>query len=293
MQSSLTTAANTNAFPLAEMNRLRKRAVRAREITDTPPEQWSKSTTDPMALLAVFAPLWLREGYVLRAYQYRHGGDGHGVVWAMRADAVFPEPAQCRQEDELPVGTYLRMMAARQAEPFSRSAWLSAPKPPAALNDCMAAVEGDGSPWSYLCASLLARELREFGAMWHACDWSTHIILDRNPLGDRRIGELGSLRIPSGGPEHWTWLEAEPGDWRPQVTLDAQAASVTFFTFDGLRRQVLCRHTDRYVANQYCFTTESKPIAMGPKGYVFGCNRPLTVADDPLRPELWSTRAAR
>jgi len=45
----------------------------------------------------------------------------------------------------------------------------------------MAAIEGDGSPESYIQASLLARELREFGVRWHGCDWSTQEILDKNP----------------------------------------------------------------------------------------------------------------
>ena len=34
----------------------------------------------------------------------------------------------------------------------------------------MQAIEGDGSPWSYLSASILSREAEEFGAMWHGVD---------------------------------------------------------------------------------------------------------------------------
>jgi len=31
----------------------------------------------------------------------------------------------------------------------------------------MDGIDGDGSGWSYLCASLFAREIAELGAMWH------------------------------------------------------------------------------------------------------------------------------
>jgi hypothetical protein len=35
------------------------------------------------------------------------------------------------------------------------------------LDDFMDAIEGDGSAWSYLSASLFAREAAELGALWH------------------------------------------------------------------------------------------------------------------------------
>ena len=36
---------------------------------------------------------------------------------------------------------------------------------------------GTSAAWAYMCASILARELAEFGAMWHGCDWDTHTIV--------------------------------------------------------------------------------------------------------------------
>jgi len=41
------------------------------------------------------------------------------------------------------------------------------PRPHGALDDFMDAIEGDGSAWSYLSASLFAREAAELGALWH------------------------------------------------------------------------------------------------------------------------------
>ena len=45
----------------------------------------------------------------------------------------------------------------------------------------MQAIEGDGSPWSYLSASILSREAVEFGAVWHGCVWSDQTILSKPP----------------------------------------------------------------------------------------------------------------
>ena len=133
----------TTIFPLRDVRQLQKRAVKAREIALPAPEGWSKSSVNPMDVLAVFEPLWIRKGHILRAYQHREANDGHGVVWAMPADADFPDPEKC---------------------PLTENVLCGPPKPSTALADFMQAVKGDGSPWSYFCASLLGRELRELGA---------------------------------------------------------------------------------------------------------------------------------
>ena len=153
----------TTTFPLTKLQRLRKRAATLARPSRDGPEGWSKSNVDPMKVLAVFKEsLWIKDGLILRAYQFRDGmGNGNGVVWAMPVDADCPEPSECRRQ---------------------RDRFLQPPKPPAALADMMKAIDGDGSPWSYLCASLLARELAEFGAMWHGCGWSEHAILGTNPF---------------------------------------------------------------------------------------------------------------
>ena len=108
-----------------------------------------------MNLLGVFTALRVKPGFVLRAYQFRSGGNGNGVVWAMPTDALLPEPSEC---------------------PRLTDQFLEPPKPPLALDDLMDAIEGDGTPWSYLSSSLFAREAQEVGAMWHGCHWSTHKI---------------------------------------------------------------------------------------------------------------------
>ena len=234
----------TNTFPLSDVRRLRERAVKAREITAFAPEGWSKSSINPMDVLAVFEPLRIKDGYILRAYHYRENTDAHGFVWAMPVDADFPEPQHCPRDNVL----------------------LGTPKPPTAFEDFMEAIEGDGSPWSYFCASLLGRELRELGAALHGCNWSTHAILDKNPLTEPSQSE--ARHSPSGGQEQWTWLEPEPSQWQPSVFGNDDSHTVTFLTFSGYRRESIYHHADWFSREAYRFTTQSTLVASGPSGYV-------------------------
>ena len=147
-------------FPIKKFQQLRQRAIQARQVSEGP-QGWSKSKVDSMKLLVAFSSLCLRKGFVMRAYEFRQRGNGNGIVWAMPENFAFPEPEKC---------------------PKLEDRFLEPPKPSGALNNVLEAVEGDGTPWSYLSASLFAREIAEFGAMWHGCNWSTHTILGDEPL---------------------------------------------------------------------------------------------------------------
>ncbi|MEQ8174547.1 MAG: hypothetical protein ABRQ26_05685 [Syntrophomonadaceae bacterium] len=124
------------------------------------PQGWSKSTLDPNCLIAYFPELKSKPDYKLVSYQFMEGSNGNGFVWAVPDDAVFPEPDHCETVDGI---SFLR--------------FLKVPKPPGALDNVMACIEGDGSPSSYLSASLFGREVKEFGAAWHGLRWDTHTIL--------------------------------------------------------------------------------------------------------------------
>ena len=198
-----------------------------------------------MAMLKPFNALRLKPGYVLRAYVFREGGNGNGIVWAMPVESVFPEPDQCSHIED------------RFLEP---------PKPAGAVNNYMDAVDGDGTPWSYLSASLLARELGEFGAAWHGCDWSTHRILGAAPWQD--TGEKGLLES-SGPASTWKWSEAIPTEWQPTVTVNATRVTVMFYTYTGYDQQGVVRHTDVYTRGKYRFKAKETRIGVGNAGYVF------------------------
>ena len=90
---------------------------------DEEPEGWSKSWHDPLKVVDLFKPLRVSKGYLLRAYLHREDGNGSGVVWAMPADAEYPEPKDC---------------------PRLEHHFLKAPKPWDALDDTMEAIEEIG-----------------------------------------------------------------------------------------------------------------------------------------------------
>lgn len=239
------------AFSVAKIAELREKAVALSQPLDEQEqlEGWSKSRVDPNKLVEIFAPLRLRKGYVLRAYVFREEGNGNAVVWAMPEDAAFPAPEDC---------------------PTLENHLLNAPKPWDALDDPMEAIEGDGSAWSYLAASLLRRELREFGAMWHGCNWQTHFLLDGDPW---KAGPPGEDTSPLEGPTseitEWTWLQPRPTQWGPQVRMENGHVTVMFHTYSGVEKESIYRHTDTYRAGKCRAKVQQEKIAEGPDGYSF------------------------
>lgn len=181
----------------------------------------------------------------MRGYQYRSGGNGSGVVWALPADAGWPSPAECVVE---------------------HGEFLSAPRPSGALDNFMDAMEGDQTPWSLICASLFAREAAEIGAMWHGVSWAVQTIFGEEPWRVRPEASMGEL---AGQREDWTWLAPAPDDWRPAVEQDAERSTVTFFSFDPVGVQTLVRNMDTFVQGSLAFTPRRDENAHGFTGAIF------------------------
>ncbi len=190
------------SFSIRRVNRLRRAAERARAVpaddvdlpqVESPSDGWSASALRATELLRVFDVLWLKPGFALHACEFRAGSNGNGIIWAVPADAPLVAPDDCSRVED---------------------AWLQPPRPPKAV-PLMQALEGDGSPWSYLSASILSREAAEFGAIWHGCVWSDQTILskpprqadgqealdearDRSALAQRHVGPNGARLARSG-----------------------------------------------------------------------------------------------
>lgn len=227
-------------IPASRINHLRRAAATVARIPEETPQGWSKSRVDPARVLAIFNALRLKPGFTLAAYQFRARDNGNGVVWALPADADYPEPDRC------PRG----------------GGFLEAPEPAAALEDVMEAVDGDDTPWSYLRASIVSRELREFGAMWHGCHWSEHTILGSDPT--RRRSRM--THTPATG---WEWSGPRPTEWKPQILIGKDAVKVVFFTRCQLEQERIICHTDTFLPGQYRFSTEKTTLATGQGGFVF------------------------
>lgn len=241
--------ARAETFSAAKIKELREKVSKAVVTPEDTPEGWAKSRVNPNKLLDICAPLKIRKDFVLRAYTFREDQNGNGVVWAMPLNAEFPEPKDC---------------------PTLENHLLKAPKPSEALDDAMEAIEGDNSAWSYMAASLLRRELSEFGAVWHGSRWGTHAVLDDDPwkAGAAKADDLGMER-PHSAPDKWKWLEDRPKSYAPEVKVEKDHVTVTFYTYSGLEKERIYRHVDTYRPGKYRPKVVEKVIAEGPSGYAF------------------------
>ena len=70
-------------FHLEQIHRTERQAGTARRVSYEGPEDWSIGDVNPMDMFAVFESLQLKVDGTLRAYQFRSGYNGNGVVWGM------------------------------------------------------------------------------------------------------------------------------------------------------------------------------------------------------------------
>jgi len=240
-------------FTAAEIKQWRKKLNELSQLPEATPNGWSKSRIDPSRLLTVFPELQVREGYVLRAYVFKEEANSNGFVWALPADAEFPEPDDC---------------------PRLESHFLKPPKPFDALNDMMEVIAGDDSAESYLHASILRRELKEFGGGWHGIVWGMNTVLDDTPWNPPpRDEEDAGPMYPESMPAEWKWIAPKPESWKPEVRLEKDKAIVTFYSYTPLSAELdngeeekerIIRHTETYRRGKYRPLVLEKKLAEGP-----------------------------
>jgi hypothetical protein len=218
------------------LNALRRRAagswLRA-EVLDAPPG-WTVSRADAAQVLAPFEALKLKPGFKLAAFQYREGDDGNGLVLAL--------PAEASEE---------AVVAGGSIHP-----------PEGAPADLMDAIEGDGTPWGYLCASVFAREAREFGALGHGVRWlDAHLLSAAAWDPDRQpVPTFSNERVVLARGD-WAWNET-PETFDPTVTLeDGGVVEVLFHTYRGREEGRITQYLDGYPPRRYAFVTRETPLA--------------------------------
>lgn len=217
-----------------------------------PPPRWRKSLMPPEALVAQFEPfLEMKPGLRLVAYQ-EYGFDlgGIGVVYAIPTNARYPEPGRCM---------------------ISEGEGRVMPRPPEALDNPMEAIVPIGistdAPLTYLMASILAREIDEFGAYWHSIRWGNKTILINPPWRERKKRFAQSI-IPSPAKEEWV-SDREPSVWAPHVLEDKDSFTVVFNVYGAHGGIAVFEHRDVYAkGNGLTFSTTSEIIATAPNAGV-------------------------
>lgn len=199
------------------------------EQTDLLKNQWSISTFNPGSILLKLPGLWLKPQYRLVSYLYRGGADGTGLILAL------PET--------LSTTAHLQKALAQ--------ATIAQPPQPENAMPFMAAIDGDRSVASFMIASLLRRELQEFGAVGKRQTWTHHRLVQTLPA------KLS-----------WHWQSEMPKDWLPKaIVLPNGQAAVEFFSGRVNAQEVtLYRHLDRYPTDGYVGSGFDQVLAVGGRG---------------------------
>ncbi len=189
--------------------------------------QWYVSVMDPGVAFMKLPGLHLRSGYRLATYLYRQGEDGIGKTWAL------PES--------------LSAIANLEKALSDASTIQSPPKPLGSLEDFSTAIEGDRSPGSFLFASLLRREMAEFGYIGKNCIWNKHQLITAVPQ------QL-----------QWQWRTEGVKDLSPKVRILPEGrAIVEFFTCRVTPSIAIFQHLDQYSVGSYSAQQVDRPIAIG------------------------------
>jgi hypothetical protein len=195
---------------------------------------WFKSHENPENIVMGFSHLRIMRGYKLRAYQYRAGGNGNGVVWAIPIDKTLPDPTEHME-------------------------YIFKPKPDYVLTDFMEAVEGDRTPMSYLQASVVYHELHEFGAMWHGVSWGRDVIL---PDSQNEGSYMDCYE--------WDMLEEEPAIIEPHFYYNREGNPViVFYTINDIGTITLNRYIHVFSKDDYTVKVERTCIAEAGGGIIF------------------------
>ena len=211
-------------------------------LVGSPFNGWFASAYDVNDLIRVFDSLWLKAGFALHAYVYREGSNGNGIIWAVPADAPLVAPGEC---------------------PGLEDTWLGPPRPPGAVQ-LMQAIEGDGSPWSYLSASILCREAAEFGAVWHGCVWSDQTILSKPPRQADGQDADDEPKLTGDAPvSNWAWHGDIPRTWKPTYTDMGTTRKVVLNIHNPVGEEVVYRATDTYPVGSYDGKTETTLLCRG------------------------------
>ncbi|MEM1238552.1 MAG: hypothetical protein AAGI45_01805 [Cyanobacteria bacterium P01_H01_bin.26] len=191
--------------------------------------RWFISTVDASNVIKQLPGLTFHPNYCLVTYLYRvqkaNISHGRAATWAIAK----------------------RLSSTRQLEAALDLAGdhTNPPTPDGALLNYMTAVAGDLTAGSFLKASILQRELQEFGRCGQFNRWQHHRLIDTIP---QQCG--------------WQWRIQQPKNLAPTVHHLANGKlAVEFYTCRVASPIGIFRHIDRYPAKSYVAKANNQPIA--------------------------------
>lgn len=257
-----------NDFSAKEMDELRSRVREAK---------------DPDELLAVFPSLKLKQGYRLVTAHGRGLHEGSlSIVWAIPVSNYPPKIEECElinifklsRPFDIWSSCFDGMVTKWEDEENGEGPTYEILKPLGALDDLMDAIEGDQTPWSYLSASIFAREAAEFQPRWHAQIWRDYFILNDNPF-NYPTGYFDGFDPPLQSNENTCAFGLKnfktkpmPLTWNPAVIFNDKVITVRFYTFKFMGMEEIHCFTDTYGPEGYKFNFNYETIWRGRKGAV-------------------------
>ncbi|NEQ54485.1 MAG: hypothetical protein F6K11_30865 [Leptolyngbya sp. SIO3F4] len=191
--------------------------------------RWFISTFDASAAIRRLPSISLKPNYCLVTYLYRirrsNANHGGSVTWAMA--------------NQLSTTSHL------EAALTTAGDHSTPPYPEGALLNYMTAVTGNWTAGSFLIASVLQRELQEFGRCGKFHRWQHHHLIDNAPKQ-----------------RHWRWRMKPPKNLTPKVhTLSNGKIAVEFYTCRTVPPIGIFQHIDRYATNSYVAKASNQAIA--------------------------------
>jgi hypothetical protein len=237
-------------FPAKTIRALLQQSRTVRNRVGRGPDGWTVSKLDPTRVVDCFSPaLRVKPSYILSAYVFRSGENGNGRVHAVPKGMKLLPPGKEYQDLFMPPRL-----------------------PPEALQNFMDAIEPDGSLLAYISASLLARELCEFGARWHGEAWGFHEVIGGAPWLDfaeppgnkehERKEEPEVARLCSG-PDGWDAELPPPPLLDPVVQRGTLGVQVTFHTHAVIEKERVLRHVDFFEPGSLVAATKTTILAKG------------------------------
>jgi hypothetical protein len=188
--------------------------------------RWFLSIVDAATTINRLPGLSVQPGYRFATYLYRlrHQGLGHTIALPQGMASTPQLTAALTTADK----------------PENR------PQPVGALPDLMATIAGDQQPISFMIASILRRELQEFGCLGEEQQiWHRHRYIAAAPTQAR-----------------WQWRTEAAPDLRPRIRImPNDQIMVEFFSCRVHPSIAIFQHLDQYEIGSYVAQSIDRPLA--------------------------------